>query len=186
MRVSPFGVLAQGDPVFAAELARADAALTHPSPICLVANAAFAAALAVGIAGAAPRDMGAAAEAAAGSGPAGENVRLRIEAARHGMPADFQHQMGWVLTALQNAFHWLIQGAPLEEALIATVAQGGDTDTNAAICGALLGAAQGSEAIPYRWREAILTCRAARGTRRPRPADYWPDAAGAGTLTKFS
>ncbi|WP_375543777.1 ADP-ribosylglycohydrolase family protein [Phaeobacter inhibens] len=31
-----------------------------------------------------------------------------------------------------------------------TVAHGGDTDTNAAICGALVGAAQGRDAVPLR------------------------------------
>jgi hypothetical protein len=57
------------------------------------------------------------------------------------------------------------------------VAQGGDTDTNAAICGALLGAAQGSEAVPMRWRMAILACRPIEelGALQPRPPRYWPD-----------
>ncbi|MCV2891410.1 inositol monophosphatase family protein [Ruegeria aquimaris] len=177
MRVSPIGIFAQGDPLRAAEIARQDAALTHPSMVCQASNAAFAAAVAVGIAGGSPRDMMAAAERAAGSDSAADLVRERLSVARQAMPGDFQSHMGWVLTALQNAFYWLGHGAPLEEAVIATVAQGGDTDTNAAICGALLGAAQGRAAIPARWRDAILTCRAAPGTRRPRPCDYWPDDA---------
>lgn len=177
MRVSLIGIFAQGDPLRAAEIARQDAALTHPSMVCQASNAAFAAAVAVGIAGGSPRDMMAAAERAAGSDSAADLVRERLSVARQAMPGDFQSHMGWVLTALQNAFYWLGQGAPLEEAVIATVAQGGDTDTNAAICGALLGAAQGRAAIPARWRDEILTCRAAPGTRRPRPCDYWPDDA---------
>jgi hypothetical protein len=51
------------------------------------------------------------------------------------------------------------------------------TDTNAAICGALLGAAQGSAAIPVRWTMAVLACRplAETGAKRPRPPRYWPD-----------
>jgi ADP-ribosylglycohydrolase len=36
----------------------------------------------------------------------------------------------------------------LEEAAADTVMRGGDTDTNAAICGALLGAVCGRDAIP--------------------------------------
>jgi len=64
-----------------------------------------------------------------------------------------------------------------EEALVATVGQGGDTDTNAAIAGALLGAAHGREAIPLRWIFAVLSCRplAESGALRPRPGEYWPD-----------
>lgn len=177
MRVSPIGIFAQGDPHRAADLARADAALTHPSAVCLASNAACAAALAVGVAGGTARDMIAAAEQWAGPDPAGDLVRERLVLARRAMPENFQHQMGWVLTAFQNAFYWLMQDASLEEAVMATVAQGGDTDTNAAICGALLGAAQGRATVPPRWRESVLTCRAAPGTRRPRPPEYWPDDA---------
>jgi len=36
----------------------------------------------------------------------------------------------------------------LEEAVVDSVMRGGDTDTNAAICGALLGAVHGRGAIP--------------------------------------
>lgn len=40
----------------------------------------------------------------------------------------------------------------LEEALVVTVMRDGDiTDTNAAICGALLGAVWGRNAIPAQW-----------------------------------
>ena len=62
---------------------------------------------------------------------------------------------------------------------LATIAHGGDTDTNAAICGALLGAAQGRDAIPLRWRQQVLSCRAVkgRGVTHPRPATYWGDDA---------
>ena len=57
-------------------------------------------------------------------------------------------ESGWVLLALQNAFCHLRRGATVEDALVATVGKGGDTDTNAAIAGALLGAADGLGAIP--------------------------------------
>lgn len=102
-------------------------------------------------------------------------VRACLQAARHRPPADYQRNMGWVLTALQNAFYHLAAGHALEPALRATVAAGGDTDTNAAICGALLGAAQGRAAVPLRWRNAVLTCRP--GGPHPRPAALWPDRA---------
>jgi ADP-ribosyl-[dinitrogen reductase] hydrolase len=105
-------------------------------------------------------------------------VRDRLDRAKRGEgPDDFMHQQGWVLSAFQNAFRHLANDTPIEEALIETVGKGGDTDTNAAICGALLGAAQGSAAIPVRWTMAVLACRplAEIGAKRPRPARYWPD-----------
>ena len=61
---------------------------------------------------------------------------------------------------------------------MATVGKGGDTDTNAAIAGALLGAADGLGAIPSldgscRSRPAGPTKHSARSD--PRPMTYWPD-----------
>ena len=53
---------------------------------------------------------------------------------------------------------------------------GGDTDTNAAIAGALLGAVHGREAVPPRWRARVLTCRPLRelGASQPRAEEFWP------------
>jgi hypothetical protein len=85
--------------------------------------------------------------------------------------------MGWVRIALRNAFYRLRHAASLEEGIVETVMCGGDTDTNAAIAGALLGAVYGESAIPRQWREAVLNCRPAAGVagvRRPRPREFWP------------
>ena len=172
MRVAPIGVWACGDPARAASAAREDSALTHPNPACVEACAGYAAAIAAAVAGASRDEMVAVALAHA-SGPA----RTAIERGASGeKPADFQSRMGWVLIALQNAFFRLrTQG--FEPALVDTVGCGGDTDTNAAIAGALLGAAHGREAIPSRWILPVLACRplAEAGALRPRPMDYWPD-----------
>ena len=179
MRVSPVGILAVGDPARAAALARQDALLTHPHPVCQAASAAYAAAIACGISGGDAQAMWQAAYDHAGDDDAGEVIRARLEPALSTPPADFQHQMGWVLTAFHNAFHWLMSRASLKDAVVATVGSGGDTDTNGAICGALLGALKGRDAIPLQWRNAVLTCRpvAARSVHHPRPTDYWPDDA---------
>ena len=79
--------------------------------------------------------------------------------------------------ALQNAFYRLSAGASVEESLIATVGCGGDTDTNAAIAGALLGARHGRDAFPARWVYPVLACRpiGEAAVPRPRPMAYWPD-----------
>jgi hypothetical protein len=77
-------------------------------------------------------------------------VRACLARARLGQgPDEFVRQQGWVLIAFQNAFRHLTIGTPIKDALFETVSKGGDTDTNAAICGALLGVAQGRAAIPY-------------------------------------
>ncbi|MGE5114623.1 MAG: ADP-ribosylglycohydrolase family protein [Acidobacteriaceae bacterium] len=63
------------------------------------------------------------------------------------------------------------------ERKVDTVMRGGDTDTNVAIAGALLGAVYGRAGIPQRWEQALLNCRpeAGRpGVMRPRPVVFWP------------
>ena len=168
MRVSPIGIWAAGDPARAAAAARQDSALTHPNPACVEACAGFCAAIAAGVAGAGRKEMVQAA-AAHCTGPAREAIL------RNAAPDDFSR--GRALVALQNAFHRLASSASLEESLVATVGYGGDTDTNAAIAGALLGALHGRGAFPSRWVYRVLACRplAEAADPRPRPMVYWPD-----------
>ena len=176
MRCAPIGVWAI-DAAEAAAAARQDAALTHPHPMCQAASAAFVAAIATGIGGGDREAMLTAAEAAMPE-PDAAPLRAAFARARAGEgPGDFMSQQGWVLIAFQNAFRHLAAGTSIEDALIETVGAGGDTDTNGAICGALLGAAQGRAAIPRRWRMAVLACRplAEIGAVQPRPQRYWPD-----------
>lgn len=177
MRCAPIGIWAR-DAAEAARVAREDAALSHPHPVCAGASAAHAAAIFVAISGGDVAAMVAAADAALASDPRERPLRAALAAARTGnWPSDYETQMGWVLIAFQNAFAHLVRATPLERALVETVGQGGDTDTNAAICGALLGAAQGRRAIPARWTSVLLACRAhdGSGSAHPRPARYWPD-----------
>jgi ADP-ribosyl-[dinitrogen reductase] hydrolase len=178
MRVAPIGVWA-GSPEAAAAAAMADSTLSHPHPVCITACGAYAAAIAAGIAGAARPEMQRTARAiAADAGEHGAPVVAALDRAAGGTPpADSRHQMGWVLTALGNAFYHLAATPDPVEALVQTVGAGGDTDTNAAITGALLGAAEGRNAWPARWSLPVLTCRPdpGLGVARPRPEEYWPD-----------
>jgi ADP-ribosylglycohydrolase len=172
MRVSPIGVWAAGDPALAARTARDDSMLTHTSATCVEACAAYCAAIAAGVAGASREEMIEVAAAHA-KGPAHEAVK---RASKGVAPSDLFTHPGWVLVALQNAF-WCLHHLEFEEALVQTVGHGGDTDTNAAIAGALLGALHGRDAIPSRWILPLLACRplAEAGALRPRPIEYWPD-----------
>ncbi|HEX7219541.1 MAG TPA: inositol monophosphatase family protein [Burkholderiales bacterium] len=174
MRVSPIGVWAAGDPARAAAAARADSALTHTNPVCIEACAAYAAAIAAGIGGEGTVESRRLEMRAAALAHSRGRAREIVERAQ--LPRDFATRMGSVAIALENAFFHLGHSG-FEEAVMATVAAGGDTDTNAAICGALLGAALGRAAVPSRWILPVLACRATldAGAPRPRPATYWPD-----------
>ena len=90
-------------------------------------------------------------------------------------PACEGDSQGWVLIALQNAFYELLHASTLEAGVVATVQRGGDTDTNAAVAGALLGAVHGRTAVPFQWRQMVMSCHTHPSvSRRPRPATYWP------------
>jgi ADP-ribosyl-[dinitrogen reductase] hydrolase len=176
MRCAPIGIWAHHAEE-ASMAARDDARLSHPHPVCQAASAAFVAAITTAVSGGDREAMLTAAETAVQE-PEAEAVRERLALARFGHgPDDFMRQQGWVMIAFHNAFRHLASGTPIEDALVETVGEGGDTDTNAAICGALLGAAQGRTAIPARWSMAVLACRtlSETGARLPRPARYWPD-----------
>lgn len=176
MRVAPLGIYGHAlETHELAELARSECELTHPHAICRDASAAFTIAVAHAIRGhAGPQEMhGAALSWCRDAGAAVEVVRT-IEAAAAEPPADYQRQQGWVLIALQNAFFQLLHAKSLEEGVISTVMAGGDTDTNAAIAGALLGAAHGRDAVPLRWRNAVLSCRPIETGLQQRPRPFWP------------
>ncbi|MDR2179277.1 MAG: ADP-ribosylglycohydrolase family protein [Synergistaceae bacterium] len=198
MRVSPLGIW--GARNFSEDgidhWAEEDALITHPNPVCVDANILFARAIGDAIRN--PQMQG---ERYPGPDQHGYDPQIPLEvyelyseieswaecaesaveetvkAARNSPPPSYTRQMGWVLIAFHNALYQLLHAHSFEEALVDTVMRGGDTDTNAAICGALLGAVYGLEAIPARWREAVLNCRPSPDnprTKCPRPECYWP------------
>jgi ADP-ribosyl-[dinitrogen reductase] hydrolase len=64
-------------------------------------------------------------------------------------------QMGFALFAAGIALQVAGEGASVEDGLRHVVGLGGDTDTNAAVAGALLGACHGRTAIPPDWRDRL-------------------------------
>jgi ADP-ribosylglycohydrolase/fructose-1,6-bisphosphatase/inositol monophosphatase family enzyme len=179
MRVSPLGILGAGRPDQAAAWAREDSRLTHPNQVCQDACAVFVSALATAIAhGVSPESTYAAALAEAAKPGVHVDVLQAVKDASSAPPKDYTSQMGWVLIALQNALYHLLHATTLEEGVVDTVMRGGDTDTNGAIAGALLGAVHGRRGVPARWVEAVLTCRplppATAGNAHPRPVEFWP------------
>ena len=179
MRVSPLGIFGAGrSRTDVMKWARKDAALTHEHPVCVQANALYAALIAHAIR-----------EGGTGAGlyetlldwmkrmKLESALREAVELAAHQPPSDYIKQMGWVLVAFHNALWQLLHAPSFEEGVVDTVMRGGDTDTNAAIAGALLGALYGEQAVPAQWRDTVLHCRpeaGSPGVQHPRPAIYWP------------
>ena len=145
MRVSSLGIFgARHSLTDVARWAEQDAALAHPHRVCRQANALYAMAIAdaVHVPGAAEdvhrRIAGWAEETHADAA-----LVEVVEGSATTPPPDYVTQQGWVLIAFQNALWQLLHAPTLEEAVVDTVMRGGDTDTNQAICGALLGAVHG-------------------------------------------
>lgn len=175
MRIAPLAIWHHDDLDQAIHDAVVDAEITHPNPVVLASNAAYIAALVRGLQGASPKTMHQAALEAAGARPDSEIVCERLEWAKEALPVLDDVNQGWVLLSLQNAFYQLLNASSFEEGIIDTVSRGGDTDTNAAIAGALLGTRDGVGAIPLAWRQRVLSCRPIAGTGQPRPELYWTD-----------
>ncbi|MCY3880071.1 MAG: ADP-ribosylglycohydrolase family protein [Rhodobacteraceae bacterium] len=178
MRASPLGLFGAGrDPHLVAEWARQDAAITHPNRICQDANALFVMAIATEIGeNAGPVPLYQLIRGWAAEMQASAELVEAVEAAEHETWIDRSGgKHAWVLVALQNALWQLLHAPNLEEAVINTAGRGGASGTNAAVCGALLGAVYGRDAVPVRWQQAVLNCcpdGAAAG--QPRPKTYWP------------
>ena len=68
----------------------------------------------------------------------------------------YDHRIiGHTLLTLQAGLWAAATPLGFEEALIAVISAGGDTDTNAGVAGAVLGARYGASAIPQRWLDCI-------------------------------
>jgi ADP-ribosyl-[dinitrogen reductase] hydrolase len=62
---------------------------------------------------------------------------------------------GYVVDSLQTVLHHFFRSRSFEEAVVATVNQGGDADTTGAIIGSLAGAYYGPDEIPKRWLKKL-------------------------------
>jgi ADP-ribosylglycohydrolase/fructose-1,6-bisphosphatase/inositol monophosphatase family enzyme len=176
MRVSPLGIFGvKQDLDQVADWAKQDAALTHPHPVCQQINALFAMAIARAIkAGESLQELYRSILKWATDMQVDVSILNAIQSAVNEPPKNFVHHQGWVLIAFHNALYQLLHAENLKNGIVDTVMR--DTDTNAAICGALLGAVCGRDAIPQQWLQSVLTCRPLAGQpdiQRPRPECFW-------------
>lgn len=155
MRCAPVALKYAHDPEELIRWTAATCAVTHYAPgaqwSCILVNAAIAMLLRGGqprrddLTLAASQD-GAPAELIAWTLAIPEDIGERIAEER---------VSGHTYLCMQAALWCLNCSDSLEEALIRIVGAGGDTDTNAAVAGAVLGARYGVSAIPQRWLDCV-------------------------------
>ena len=157
MRVLPIALWAAQHPDFDWQTAaREDAAITHPHPVCAECNVVYVYALLHVIKNqTTPQELYDVTLAwAKEQGISYAVINVLLNAATERPDYDGEH-IGWVLIALQSVFYQLLHAASFKDAMVDIVSAGGDTDTNAAIAGALLGLLYGESAIPHKWIAAV-------------------------------
>lgn len=155
MRVAPIGLAYAAEPHRIRDLALLDARLTHWDPVCGEASAFLALVISALVTGQVEAEEWAKAtmetRVSSGLASALEPISLEELEARRLDGED----MGHVLLTLRTALAVLNAGLSFEAGLLWTLRQGGDTDTNGAVVGALCGARDGLEAIPPEWRACL-------------------------------
>lgn len=185
MRTAPVSLAHLGDPAAIAAAARAVSALTHADPVAGDACVLWCLAI----------------DHAVGTGQL--DIRIGLAAVDAGYwaplldqaesvePDHFAAANGWVVAALQAAWSAVHRAGSYSDGVVRAVTGGGDTDTVAAIAGALLGARFGGAGIPAHWRRLVhgwpelrardlsaLAVLTVRGGRPDGDGDGWPIASG--------
>lgn len=132
-----------------AQYARIDAALSHPNEACQDCNAAYCAAISCLLGGGSSND----AVSAANSIEMCDKVREWLAGCE---PENCKINIGHVKHAFQLAFYHLKKNSTYEDAILNTLTKGGDTDTNAAIVGGMMGALHGASGIPSYMTEPVV------------------------------
>ena len=151
MYCAPLGAAYANRPAQLHDLAPRLSALTHHDERCRTTVLAVTLATAALVRGERPE---AAARSAIGGTldrEGGEELEFLVEAAGRTRPVDGPDQGFCLFTAAVGLQALVLEGREFEEELKRVVGLGGDTDTNAAVAGALLGAAAGRSRLPESW-----------------------------------
>ncbi len=170
MRCAPVALARHGSPNILVRDSASTCAVTHYAPACQWSCIIINAAIAFLLQGVEP-DLAALVEAAEADGTLDMAAKARNDgipsvildgiANRSDIPGGIewlkcdQRLIGHTLLALEVGLWAMATPLTLEDALVAVVGAGGDTDTNAAVAGAVLGARYGASAIPQRWLDCV-------------------------------
>ncbi len=143
------------------EAAPALSAITHWDERCKTACLAVTLAAAALVRGDEPESAVRAALERVADREGGEELDYLTGAAGIERPIDGPDQ-GFALFTAGVALRVAGEAKPFEDGLRAVVALGGDTDTNASVAGALLGALHGVDGLPPDWLARLVEATAIR------------------------
>ena len=155
MRCAPIALARYTNPALLVQDSAATCAVTHYAPTCQWSCIILNTAIALLLKGVTPSVKELAEAAVADGAPAEVRDWMMAVGDDIGdLPLD-KELIGHTLLCLQAGI-WAVQ-TPLsfEDALAPVVSAGGDTDTNGAVAGAVLGARYGASAIPQRWLDCL-------------------------------
>ena len=154
MYCAPLGFAYAERPDDLFESAPALSGLTHADERCRTACLAVTLAAAALVRGEQPESAVRDALAAVDGREGAEELEYLVGGAGIDRPIDGPDQ-GFVFFTAGVALRLAGEARPFEQGLRSVVALGGDTDTNAAVAGALLGALHGTDALPAAWLERL-------------------------------
>jgi ADP-ribosyl-[dinitrogen reductase] hydrolase len=150
MYCAPLGLAYANRPELLLDLAPRLSSLTHVDERCRTAVLAITLAVAAIVRGDDPHEAASSALGAVLARAGGEELEFLVEHAGRSRPIDGPDQ-GFCLFTAAVAFQALLRFDAFEPALRYVVGLGGDTDTNGAVAGALLGALVGRPGLPGAW-----------------------------------
>lgn len=154
MYCAPLGAAYARRPERLHDLALSLSALTHVDERCKTAVLAVTVTVATLIEGEGPREAIGAGMGAVANREGAEELEFLAEAVGRTRPIDGPDQ-GFCLFAAGVGLQALSGEGDFAEKLRRVVAMGGDTDTNAAVAGALVGAAVGRAGLPSAWLDVL-------------------------------
>jgi ADP-ribosyl-[dinitrogen reductase] hydrolase len=159
MYCAPLGVALARRPAELLTAAPALSAVTHWDERCGTACLALTLAIAALVRGEEPRASVVAAVETVIEREGGEELQHLVDDAGRGRPIDGP-DMGFALFTAGIALQVTAEQAAFEDGIRSVIALGGDTDTNAAVAGALLGALHGRRGLPAAWLERLAERKA--------------------------
>jgi ADP-ribosyl-[dinitrogen reductase] hydrolase len=150
MRCAPVAMRFRNQPDRMRDISIDVSRITHANPLCTWSSVVVNQAIGDLLNGA---DIANAIDASAGD-IAHTEVRAAVHHSRTAKREEIRSG-GYVLDTLSAAYWSLLQTTSFEDAVVISVGLGGDTDTTAAVTGALAGAYYGIDEIPERWRTQV-------------------------------